>query len=112
MKILFKKEISENSRVQIERLKEWYKRLDYFWGTTSERDEIFELFNQKFSTCPVCKGKNDKSLLIDLYFSTDPSKKYIREHLIRLMNLARSQDSKINIGLPCCECFKELYGTK
>ena len=108
MRINYPKEVSSHAREQIERLKEWYRHLDYFWGNPAKKDEVFNEFFESFSTCPICNQKNDKALLIDLYLSKDSGKEYIKKNLIRLMKLLTSGIPNVKIGIPCCECFKNL----
>jgi len=109
MRIVFNNEISSSASEQVQRLKDWYKRLDYYWGDAGKEDGLFKAFFNNFSTCPLCKNKNDKALLIELYFSKEPSKKYIRDHLMELMKRLKINEGKIKIGVPCCECFKKFY---
>lgn len=111
MKENLKDSDSADPKNQVNLLKNWYKHLDYYKGDIGKRDEVFELFSSNFSTCPICKEINDKSLLVELYLSDDPSKSYIRETLLKLMK-HMSPDSKLKIGIPCCSCFKKLYGSK
>ena len=107
MRIIFGKELYEKTKNPLERLNEWYKRLDYFWGDAGIKDKDFSAFSEKYSTCPICNRKIERSIIIDLYFSKDKTKESIRKHLIELMNSSKIKHENIKIGIPCCNCFSK-----
>ena len=62
MRIIFGKELYEKTKNPLERLNEWYKRLDYFWGDAGIKDKDFSAFSEKYSTCPICNRKIERSV--------------------------------------------------
>lgn len=65
-------------------------------------------FIVKYSLCPICGAKNHNDYLTSFY--NDDNKKIIREYLVNSMNLSEKLDKfKINIGIPCCNCFEQFF---
>jgi hypothetical protein len=76
-------------------------------------DENFLDFLELFSDCPICKGKNHISFLSKFYYSTDQETIALKMQLINLieqtyiLSMNRRRKLNINIGIPCCKCFKQ-----
>jgi len=76
-------------------------------------DENFLDFLELFSDCPICKGKNHISFLSKFYYSTDEESIALKMQLINLieqtyiLSMNRRSKLNINIGIPCCKCFKQ-----
>ena len=61
----------------------------------------------KYSNCPICGTENHNSYLLSFYY--DESKEHLRNHLIELMQMGNLQNIKINYGIPCCDCFYNVF---
>ena len=76
-------------------------------------DEDFLDFLSLFSNCPICKGKNHISFLSTFYYSTEQEDIDLKMQLLNLIERAyilsmnRRKKLTINIGIPCCKCFKQ-----
>ncbi len=77
-------------------------------------DENFLDFLELFLNCPTCNGKNHISFLSKFYYSSDEESIAIKMQLVNLMEQAyflrmnRRNKLNINIGIPCCKCFKSF----
>jgi hypothetical protein len=77
-------------------------------GKFSELNQL-QKFIVKYETCPVCGANNHRDYLINFY--NDDNKRVIREYLINNMYLSEKLEKfKINIGIPCCNCFEQVFG--
>jgi small GTP-binding protein len=89
--------------------------IDYFHVSKKEDDEEFKLVEKYFDQCPVCKKLNYHSANLKVLFSnkTNPNTLGLRENLIRLVDniemINVEYSNHISIGIPCCECYKELF---
>ena len=59
-----------------------HSKLDFYFR---QQNIHYEKFINFFSTCPVCRKKNDRSNLYQLYFSKTPKLENLREKLLDLM---------------------------
>ncbi len=76
-------------------------------GKYKELNQIQQfIFN--FNRCPICNAKNHPSYLASFYY--DESKKEIRDYLIQNRIKNAINKFKINIGIPCCICYKNTFG--
>jgi hypothetical protein len=69
---------------------------------------LLQKFILHYSTCPVCGSKNHLSYLLSFFY--DDSKEDLKEFLINHMNAKKINNINFNIGIPCCECFEEVFG--
>lgn len=81
-------------------------------------DEYFLEFLELFSSCPICKGKNHISSLSRFFYSTNQDDIDLKTHLINLiekaffLSISRPKKMNLNIGIPCCKCYKNLFEKK
>ncbi len=76
-------------------------------GKFSELNQL-QKFVVKYGICPVCGAKNHRDYLLSFYH--DESKKEIREYLENNIYFSkRLEKFKINIGIPCCNCFEQFF---
>ncbi len=75
---------------------------------SDEDKKKFYKFISYYKKCPICGNPNHYFNLKQLFF--DESKKHLLRELIRLMNIKNKKFRKynINLGVPCCECFKRI----
>ena len=64
-------------------------------------------FILNFNKCPICSAKNHITYLTSFYY--DESKKEMRKYLLQNMTVKQNQNFKINIGIPCCICYKQVF---
>ena len=89
--------------------------IDYFHVSKKEDDEEFKLLEKFFDQCPICKKMNHHSANLKMIYSnkTDPNTMGLRENLVRLVDnldiINFEYSNKISVGIPCCECYKELF---
>jgi len=69
--------------------------------------EQFHKFLSFYKKCPICGHHNHYYNLKQLFF--DENKKNLIKELIRLMNFKNKKFTRynLNLGVPCCECFKK-----
>jgi hypothetical protein len=60
--------------------------------------------------CPVCSKKNHLSYIIAFLTSQDKDKRLIRHNLLRTIKLNYKQKLNLKIGIPCCKCFRKVFG--
>ena len=123
LKYSFFKEILFEKMNEFESLDEINVDDEYFFGIPC--DDCFEIvrniqgkyldlnqvdnFMITYSTCPLCGAKNHRSYLLSFYH--DDKQKRLRDYLIQTMELIKKKKNyKINIGIPCCVCFKNVFG--
>lgn len=81
-------------------------------------DEKFLDFLELFLNCPICRRKNHISSLSKFFYSKDAKDIIVKMHLINLieqaymLSLTRRNTININIGIPCCKCYKKLFENK
>ena len=95
---------------------------DYYFGVpcnscfqlTKNIQGKFSDFNQlqkfilKYDTCPICGQKNHIDYLTEFYYNENT--KILRNYLINNMDLSKKlKEFKINIGIPCCNCFEQFF---
>lgn len=85
-------------------IKEKYGKL-----SSAEKKKCDE-FVSLFLTCPVCKGQNNRIDILSFYFNKSRSSKILKTKLINLMNKNGDSNTKIAIGIPCCDCFNVYFG--
>ena len=88
--------------------------IDYFHVSKKEEDEEFKILERFFDRCPICKKMNYHSANLKVIFTnkTNPNTRGLRENLIRLVDnieVINYEYSNISVGIPCCECYKELF---
>ncbi len=76
---------------------------------SNEQKKICDEFLEFYSICPVCKGENHKDDLLRFYFEKSENTMKLREKLLKLMDKSKNFINKINIGIPCCQCFKKIF---
>lgn len=111
--------LREEMLAELDRLRRIMRGDDSFdmteldWLTEEERAR-FEGFLSFFSNCPACGRANHKNYLRDFYFSSEPEKLALKEQLEHLMEEFQDDTviflNKINLGIPCCDCFKTIFG--
>ena len=90
-------------------------RIDYFHVSRREDDEEFKILEKYFDRCPICKKLNHNSTNLRTIFTnkTNPNTLGLRENLIRLVDnielINLEYSNHISVGIPCCECYKELF---
>jgi len=77
---------------------------------SSEEKRICDEFIEFYSICPICKEKNHKDDLLRFYFEKTEFTEKLKENLLRLMDKSKNFINKINVGIPCCQCFKKIFG--
>jgi small GTP-binding protein len=89
--------------------------IDYFHISKKEDDEEYKILERFFDRCPICKKINHHSANLKVIFSnkTNPNTIGLRENLIRLVDnidfIKYEYTNHITVGIPCCECYKELF---
>lgn len=89
--------------------------IDYFHMSKKEEDEEFKILEKFFNRCPICEKMNQHSANLKRIYSnkTNPETMGLRENLIRLVDnldiFNFEYSNKITVGIPCCECYKELF---
>ena len=77
-------------------------------------DEKFAKFVENFSICPICRKENHFEYLRTFYYSKNYSSIKLREKLLDLVEESENFDkkyyNKIDVGIPCCHCFKNIFG--
>ncbi len=75
---------------------------------SKEEKEFFSSFIKFYQICPICYQYNHYRNLKKLYFDED--KVFLKQKLIKFMNLRNKKLNKINLsfGIPCCNCYKKL----
>ncbi len=78
-----------------------------------ENDKDFRNFMNFFISCPICGEKNHFNHLKRFYFSQKRECMELKKKLIELMDKSREFNkiyyNKINLGIPCCKCFKQHF---
>ena len=75
------------------------------------KDFEFQHFLYHFYRCPVCKKQNEKDYLKDFFFSKASEKIELREMLLKTLDDSKLLEySNLLIGIPCCECFNDIFG--
>ena len=82
-------------------------------GFLSRKDkEQYYKFLDYFSACPICFKLLHISYLTKFYFDATPENIKFKQRLIRLMEESRKVNrdyNRIQIGIPCCECYKKVF---
>ncbi|MFO8019719.1 MAG: hypothetical protein R6U96_13920 [Promethearchaeia archaeon] len=78
-------------------------------GKFSDLEEV-QRFLIHYSTCPVCGTTNHKNYLLSFYY--DERKKDLRENLLKSMYLKTHKGIELDIGIPCCNCFSNIFNEK
>ncbi len=86
---------------------------DAYYKLSAEEKVLFHKFLEFFLICPVCKKENHKSYLKKFYFDNDHEKTRLRTRLLNLISESNEFDeiyyNKISLGIPCCDCFKNIF---
>ena len=85
-------------------LEEKYKKLP------ADQKKIYDEFIDFYSKCPVCKGDNHREDLLKFLFDDLDSSVRLKEKLLSLMKSNIDLTKQIEIGIPCCDCFKKYFG--
>ncbi len=97
---------------------------DYFFGIPC--DECFRIvrniqgryyelnqmnkFMVRYGTCPICNHRNHRNFILSFYHNKDDKVKVLRDSLIQNMDLSKKMKRyEVNIGIPCCNCFKDIF---
>jgi len=77
-----------------------------------DQKQCFNEFVRTYSTCPLCGEYLHFFNLKKVFF--DEEKQIIRDNLIEIMNSKSKKLKKfsLNIGIPCCKCYKEIFENK
>ena len=90
--------------------------LSHFRLTFNKEDEQLKRLRNFFDRCPICKKRihNNvglKNMYIDI---VDSDALRFKESLIRLVNnfeeIRFDYSNKILFGIPCCDCYKKVFG--
>jgi len=83
-----------------------------FEALSEEEKETYYQFVKFYSNCPICGTTNHYSHLKKIYFMEENQE--FKQKLVKLMNLEKKKlkKFKINIGVPCCTCFKKFFEKK
>ena len=75
-----------------------------------EQKQCFNEFVRTYSTCPLCGEYLHFFSLKKIFF--DEEKRLIKDNLIKIMKSKNKNSKKfsLNIGIPCCKCYKEIFG--
>ena len=75
-----------------------------------EQKQCFNEFVRTYSTCPLCGEYLHFFNLKKVFF--DEEKRLIKDKLIKIMKSKNKNFKKfsLNIGIPCCKCYKEIFG--
>ncbi|MHA1148921.1 MAG: Rab family GTPase [Promethearchaeota archaeon] len=83
---------------------------------TEQEEKDYINFVNYFSICPVCHGRNHESYLKRFYFSGDTISSELKDVLVKLMRKSEEFDeiyyNDIDLGIPCCNCFKQIFKEK
>ncbi len=78
-------------------------------------DKKFVKFTEFFSKCPVCESDNHFDSLKKFFYSREPYYVRLKERLIDLVEEAETFEeiyyNNISLGIPCCKCHKEIFGS-
>ena len=66
-------------------------------------------FLTSFSTCPICHQKNHSYNLKKVFIERDTDFLNILTRLKTFKRL-KSQGIKLYFGIPCCTCYKKIFG--
>jgi len=81
-----------------------------------EYDTKFKNFIDFFSICPVCKRKNHFNYLKKFFYSRNEESIRLKDTLLFMIDQLNDLDDfyskNIEIGIPCCKCFEQLFGVK
>lgn len=81
---------------------------------SDDQHEGLTQFASMFSRCPICNRPNHFDYLKGFYFSCSSESVRLKKQLLELMEESKDFDqlyvNKIKIGIPCCDCFKEVFG--
>ena len=83
---------------------------DAYENLSETEKVVLEQFMIFFSSCPICKNRNHEVNLKRFYFSKNPENKQLKEILLNFLSNGSFHASMgIQIGIPCCNCFKKLF---
>ncbi|MGV9173063.1 MAG: hypothetical protein ACOC44_10150 [Promethearchaeia archaeon] len=75
--------------------------------------DIFDKFMDRFEICPLCGRKNHISYLKSFYFSQETEEMHLKQILVNFIShqedFSKLNFSKLQLGIPCCDCFKEFF---
>ncbi|MBY9016538.1 MAG: GTP-binding protein [Candidatus Lokiarchaeota archaeon] len=89
--------------------------LSHFHLTFNKEDEQLIRLKNFFNRCPICKKRIHNNVgLKNMYKNIlDSDALRFKESLIRLVNnieeIRVNYSNKINLGIPCCECYKKIF---
>ena len=77
-----------------------------------DQKQCFNEFVKTYSTCPLCGEYLHFFNLKKVFF--DEKKRIIKDNLIKIMNskIKNFKKFSLNIGIPCCKCYKEIFENK
>ncbi len=77
-------------------------------------DEHLENFLSFFSICPICKKENHFDYLKSFFLSKNSDLIKLRERLLKLVEESKCFNKRyynnITLGIPCCQCYKNIFG--
>ena len=76
---------------------------------TDEEKECFTEFIKFYSICPICGSFLHYNNMRKLFF--DEEKQDLIKYLTEIMKMRNKKLNKydLNIGIPCCACYKEIF---
>ncbi|MHA1293338.1 MAG: hypothetical protein ACTSQJ_11805 [Promethearchaeota archaeon] len=111
--------LREEMLVELERLRNILNEYNIeededYLKLSDDKKEKFHKFIDFFSICPICKSQNHKKYLYRFFFSADPNKKLLKKRLLRLIEEMEDFNeiyyNNISLGIPCCNCYKIIFG--
>lgn len=73
------------------------------------QENSIKIFLHYGKLCPLCYRENEKSYLLEFYFSTDPRKVEMRNGFIKLSKgFEEKNNGNIRTGILCCNCFDKI----
>lgn len=80
---------------------------------SKKEEELYNMFINRFDTCPVCQKKNHLTYLNRFYFSKIPDVIKLRKSLLKLLDKLNyyefDQEKRIFVGIPCCNCYNRYF---
>lgn len=76
-----------------------------------DKEKYYE-FLDYFSACPICYKLLHISYLTKFYFNMAPENIKFKKVLIKLIDGSKNLDmyyNPIQIGIPCCDCYKKVF---
>jgi len=97
---------------ELSRNKEWQQQ-DFSITFPTEVEDYCE-FKNSYNICPICKSKNHQENLKNFYFSKEKDIMLLRDKFLKLQEKLKDKlpNLNINLGIPCCNCYKTFFDKK